>query len=312
MTIPRLNFAFSQRLTLDLLLMVVVALAGAPRMRAEGQAASGGQQNQQPAAHPQQPDQTTPDAGGPSGDTGVIAVPKKKENPDEAPPPAPAAPQFKNPEGMGNVTLHVNVPEVTIDVGVMLEKTHSFVPGLKPSNFRVYEDGVQQKVEGFKRTEAPITALILMEYSARGMGFRIQALNAALAFAQQLRPQDYIAMMTFDLNTHIITDFTQDKQQLQQGMIMLENEVYMPAAFSESDVFDALNESIDRLERVEGQKYIVLIATGIDTFSKLTFDKIEKRVKAARDITIDTISTDAFFEAMTEGRGGMMGGMFRH
>jgi VWFA-related protein len=191
----------------------------------------------------------------------------------------------------------------------MLEKTHSFVPGLKPSNFRVYEDGVQQKVEGFKRTEAPITALILMEYSARGMGFRIQALNAALAFAQQLRPQDYIAMMTFDLNTHIITDFTQDKQQLQQGMIMLENEVYMPAAFSESDVFDALNESIDRLERVEGQKYIVLIATGIDTFSKLTFDKIEKRVKAARDITIDTISTDAFFEAMTEGRGGMMGGM---
>jgi VWFA-related protein len=315
MTMPRLKFSVSQRFTLDLLLLLVVALAGAPRMRAEGRAASGGQQNPQPAgqAQPpaQPPDQATPDSGGPSGDTGVIAVPKKKENPDEAPPPppAPAAPQFKNPEGMGNVTLHVNVPEVTIDVGVMLEKTHTFVPGLKPSNFRVYEDGVQQKVEGFKRTEAPITALILMEYSARGMGFRIQALNAALAFAQQLRPQDYIAMMTFDLNSHIILDFTQDKQQLQEGMRMLENEVYMPAAFSESDVFDALNESIDRLERVEGQKYIVLIATGIDSFSKLTFDKISARVKAAHDITIDTISTDGFFEAMTEGRGGMMGGM---
>jgi VWFA-related protein len=309
MTMPRLKFSVSQRLLLDLLLMVLVALAGAPRMRAEGQAASGGQQNQQPATQ-QQPDQAAPDAGGPSGDTGVIAVPKKKENPDEAPPPpAPAAPQFKNPEGMGNVTLHVNVPEVTIDVGVLLEKTHQFVPGLKPSNFRVYEDGVQQKVEGFKRTEAPITALILMEYSARGMGFRIQALNAALAFAQQLRPQDYIAMMTFDMNSHIITDFTQDKMQLQQGMIMLENEVYSPAAFSETCVFDALNESIDRLERVEGQKYIVLIATGIDTFSKLTFDKISARVKAAHDITIDTISTDGFFEAMTEGRGGMGGAM---
>ena len=309
MTMPRLKFSVSQRLLLDLLLMVLVALAGAPRMRAEGQAASGGQQNQQPATQ-QQPDQAAPDAGGPSGDTGVIAVPKKKENPDEAPPPpAPAAPQFKNPEGMGNVTLHVNVPEVTIDVGVLLEKTHQFVPGLKPSNFRVYEDGVQQKVEGFKRTEAPITALILMEYSARGMGFRIQALNAALAFAQQLRPQDYIAMMTFDMNSHIITDFTQDKMQLHQGMIMLENEVYSPAAFSETCVFDALNESIDRLERVEGQKYIVLIATGIDTFSKLTFDKISARVKAAHDITIDTISTDGFFEAMTEGRGGMGGAM---
>ena len=205
MTMPRLKFSVSQRLTLDLLLVVVVVLVGSPRTWAAGQAASGGQQ---PAAQPQQPDQAAPAAGGPSGDTGVIAVPKKKENPDEAPPPpAPAAPQFKNPEGMGNVTMHVNVPEVTVDVGVMLEKTHQFVPGLKPSNFRVYEDGVQQKVEGFKRTEAPITCLILMEYSARGMIFRIQALNAALAFAQQLRPQDYIAMMTFDLNTHIITRF---------------------------------------------------------------------------------------------------------
>jgi VWFA-related protein len=306
MTKPRMNASVLPRLSLELLLAVLVLMA-LPLARAVGQAAS---QNQQPAAQPQQPDQTTPDAGGPNGDTGVIAVPRKKENPDEAPPPpAPAAPQFKNPEGLGNVTLHVNVPEVTIDVGVLLEKTHQFVPGLKPSNFRVYEDGVQQRVEGFKRTEAPITALILMEYSARGMGFRIQALNAALAFAEQLRPQDYIAMMTFDLNTHIITDFTQDKQQLQEGMRMLENEVYMPAAFSESDVFDALNESLDRLERVEGQKYIVLIATGIDTFSKLTFDKIEKRVKASRDITIFTISTDGFFEAMTEGRGGLMGGM---
>ena len=307
---PRLRFSVSQRLTLDLLLVVAVALAGAPWMRAEGQAASGGQQSQQPAAQPQQPDQTSPDAGGPSGDTGVIAVPKKKENPDDVPPPpAPAAPKFKNPEGAGNVTFHVNVPEVTIDVGVLVEKTHQFVPGLKPSNFRVYEDGVEQKVEGFKRTEAPITALILMEYAARGFSFRVQALNTAWEFAEQLRPQDYVAMMTFDLNTHIVSDFTQDKKQLQEGMQMLGNEVYMPAAFSETDIFDALNEALDRLSRIEGQKYIILIATGIDSFSKLTFDKIEKKVKASRDITIFSISTDGLFEAITEGRGGMMGGM---
>jgi VWFA-related protein len=183
------------------------------------------------------------------------------------------------------------------------------VPGLKPSNFRVYEDGVQQKVEGFKRTEAPITALILMEYAARGFSFRVQALNTALAFAQQLRPQDYVAMMTFDMNTHIVTDFTQDKRQLQEGLMILENEVYSPAAFSETCIFDALNESLDRLDRVEGQKYIILVGTGIDTFSKLTFDKIEKRVKASRDITIYTISTDGLFEALTQGSGGMMGGM---
>ena len=267
MTKPQFNVRFFQYLSTEVLL-VLVALAAAPPIRAEGQAAP---PSQQPATQQQQTDQNASQAGGPSGDTGVIVVPKKKENPDATPPPpAPAAPKFKNPEGAGNITFHVNVPEVTIDVGVMVEKTHQFVPGLRPSNFRVYEDGVEQKVEGFKRTEAPITALILMEYAARGYIFRVQALNAAWAFAEQLRPQDYVAMMTFDLNTHIVSDFTQDKKQIQEGIDVLANGVYMPAAFRETDVFDALNESLDRLSRIEGQKYIILIATGIDTLSKLT------------------------------------------
>src|SRR6202012_5138081 len=95
-------------------------------------------------------------------------------------------------------------------------------------------------------------------------------LNSAWAFAQQLRPQDYVAMMTFDMNTHIVSDFTQDKQQILQGINMLGNEVYMPAAFSETNTFDALAEALDRLSRIEGQKYIVLIGTGVDSMSKLT------------------------------------------
>jgi VWFA-related protein len=310
---PRLIVRFPCRFSLDVLFVVCLMLAAAPLGRTAGQAQSTDQQNQQtqpPAAQQQQPDQNAPDAGGPSGDNGVIALPKKKESDEEPPaPPAPARPEFKNPANFPTTSLHVEVPEVTVDVGVLLEKTHQFVPGLKPDNFRVYEDGVQQHIEGFRRTEAPITALLLCEYAARGFSFRVQMLNTAWAFAQQLRPQDYVAMMTFDLNTHIVSDFTQDKQQIFQGINELANEVWMPAAFQETDVFDALNESLDRLSRIEGQKYIVLIATGIDSMSKLTLDQMLKRVKESRDITIFTISTDGFFEAMTEGTGGMMGGM---
>jgi VWFA-related protein len=288
-----------------LFFLAVLTLALAPFTRAQGQTTTTTQPN---APQTQQPNQNAPEAGGPNGDTGVIAVPRKPENPD-TPPPAPPAPKFKNPEGMGNVSLRVEVPEVTIDVGVLLEKTHQFVPGLKPENFRVYEDGVQQKVEGFKRTEAPITVLLLCEYAARGMIFRIDMLNAAWAFTQQLRPNDYVSMMTFDMNTHIVSDFTQDKRQILQGINQLGNEVYMPAAFSETNTFDALNEALDRMSRIEGQKYIVMIGTGVDTMSRLTLDKILKRVKASQDISIFTISTDGFFEAMTQGTGGMSGSM---
>ena len=279
-----------------MLFLAVAALAIDPLAQAQSQPAN---------PQTQQPDQTAPASGGPAGDTGVIAVPRKKDVPEDVPPPAPAAPKtIKNPEELGTVSLRLDVPEVTVDVGVLLEKTHQFVPGLKPANFRVYEDGVEQNVIGFKRVEAPITALLLCEFASNSYYFIYDMKNAAWSFAQQLRPQDYVALVTFDMRTQIVTDFTQDKNQILRGINMLQ----IPG-FRETNVFDALYESLDRLDRIEGRKYIILIATGRDTFSKLTFDQILKRVKASRDITIFTVSSGGMVRAMTEGRGGMNGAM---
>jgi VWFA-related protein len=261
--------------------------------------------SQQQPNQQQQQNQATPSAGGPTGDLGPMALPKKKDS-DEAPPPAPAQPAFKNPEGAPNYSLKIEVPEVTLDVGVLLDKTGQFVPGLKPENFRVFEDGVQQKVIGFKRVEAPITVLILCEFSG-GFSmyspiyyFNFDMLNAAWAFAQQLRPQDYAALMTYDMHTHIITDFTQDKRQIYNAI----NTLQIPG-FAERNLFDALYEAEDRLSRIPGRKYIVLIGSGRDTFSKLTLDQILKKVKNTPDITIFSISTGGALRAMTEGGPGI-------
>jgi VWFA-related protein len=251
----------------------------------------------------QQPDQTAPDAGGPGGDNGAIALPKKKEK-TETPPPAPAQPKFKNPEGAGDYSLKIEVPEVTVDVGVLLQKTGQFVPGLKPANFKVYENGVEQKVTGFKRVEAPITALLLCEFSSSFNYYNYYFLrdmqNAAWAFAQQLRPQDYVALMTFDMRTQIWLDFTQDKNQIRNAIASL-----VVPGFSEKNLFDALYEAEDRLTRIDGHKYIILIASGRDTFSKLTLDKIYQKVKTTPDITIYAISTGGNLRAQTEGGPGV-------
>jgi VWFA-related protein len=284
--------------SLSCLLVPFLIFANAPRMLAQTESQTQSQtQAQQPT------DQAAPESGGPGSDTGVIAVPKKKEK-EETPAPAPAAPKVKNPEGMPNFSLHVDVPEVTVDVGVLIEKTGQFVPNLKPGNFRVYEDGVEQKVAGFKRVEAPITAVMLCEFASNSYYFIYDMRNAAYAFANQLRAQDYVALMTFDLRTQILTDFTQDKSQLLQAI----NSLTIPG-FSDTNLFDALYEAEDRLSRIEGRKYIILIATGRDTFSKLTLDKILQKVKSTPDVTIFTISTGGWLRAMTEGRGGLMGSM---
>ncbi len=251
------------------------------------------------------PDQATPDSGGPSADSGVIVLPKKKEAPDLTPP-APAVPKIKTPEGAPAFSLRVNVQEVTIDVGVQIEKTGQFVPGLKPGNFRVYEDGVEQKVIGFKRVEAPITALLVCEFAANSYSFINDMRNSAFTFVSQLRPQDYVALMTFDMNTHIVSDFTQDKKQLLDGI----NSLRVPG-FRETNLFDALYEAEDRMSRIDGTKYIILIASGRDTFSRLNYDKILKKVKATPGVTIFAISTGGMQRTLSEGRGRGMSAQMR-
>jgi VWFA-related protein len=253
-----------------------------------------------PANPPQQPDQSGPDSGGPAGDNGAIAIPKKAEKPDVPPP--PPEPKVKNPPGLQNFSLRVDVPEVTLDVGVILQKTHEFVPNLQPANFRVYEDGVPQKIVGFQRTKAPITAVLLCEFASTNWYFVHDMREAAYAFAQQLQPDDYIAVVTYDLKTQILTDFTQDKRLVYESL----NSLTIPG-FSETDMFDAIYSTLDRLSRIEGRKYVVLIASGYDSFSKINLDKVLAKIKATPNVTIFSIGTGQFARITGNARSGMFG-----
>src|ERR1019366_10470033 len=88
-----------------------------------------------PAPSAQSPDQT-PDSGGPSIDNGPIVIPRKKESQEPPPPPAPAEPTVKNPNGE-TFSLRVDVPVVDVDVSVILDKNHQFIPGLTKDKFLV-------------------------------------------------------------------------------------------------------------------------------------------------------------------------------
>jgi VWFA-related protein len=278
-----------------LLALLMVAVATSPISPAQAQQSSPSTTPQQ-----QQPDQPAPDSGGPGADSGAIAIPKKAEKPNVPPP--PPEPKVKNPQGLQNFSLRVDVPEVTLNVGVVLQKTHEFVPNLQETNFRVYEDGVPQKVVGFQRTKAPITAVLLCEFASTNYYFVHDMREAAYAFAQQLQPDDYIAVVTYDLKTQILTDFTQDKRQVYESL----NALTIPG-FQETDMFDAVYSTLDRLSRIEGRKYVVLIASGIDTFSKTNLDKVLAKIKATPNVTIFSVGTGQ--AARITGRA-RQGGMF--
>jgi VWFA-related protein len=258
---------------------------------------------QAPAATPpaapsaQSPDQT-PDSGGPSIDNGPIVIPKKKESEEPPPPPAPAEPTVKNPNGE-TFSLRVDVPLVNLDVSVILDKNHQFVPGLTKDKFLILEDGVEQKVDTLRIVQTPITAVMLLEFAANNYYYIYDMENAAVGFFHSLRPDDYVAVMTYDLQTHILSDFTNNKQVIAESLQSL----VMPT-FTDTDMFDALYETLDRVSRIAGRKYIILIGTGQDTFSKLTLDKMLAKIKATPNVTIFSIGTGALLNEM--GRGGGM------
>src|SRR5579863_950082 len=228
------------------------------------------------------PKQDVPDeAGGPTGDVGPYSIPRKSA---EAPPPPPPPAAPPKVEGLPDYSIKVNVPLVNVDV-LVTTKNGQFVPGLKKDNFRLFEDGSPQQITNFNVSQAPITAVLLVEFASTRYSFMLEALQASYAFANTLRKEDWIAVTYYDMQPHILADFTQDKKAVYGAL----NQLRIPG-FAETNLFDALYDTLDRLDRVEGKKYIILITTGIDTFSKLTLDKITKKVKDTKDVTIFPIS----------------------
>ena len=244
----------------------------------------------------QKPAEAPPEAGGPQGDIGPIAVPKKA--PEEAKPAEKPA-KVKNPEGLEDFSLRVNVPLVNLDVSV-LTKDGQFIPGLKKENFRVLEDGVPQPITNFSQTEAPITATLLVEFANTNYNFVYDMLNAAYTFTGSLKPEDWIAVISYDMRSQILVDFTQDKRAVAGALSTLR----IPG-FSETNMFDALYDTLDRMEGIDGRKYVVLIASGRDTFSKLTLDKMLNKVKASNNITIYAVGTGQAAREYYDARGAM-------
>jgi len=221
------------------------------------------------------------EAGGPTGNVGPYAIPTKK--PDAPPPPPPTATAPKV-EGMSDYSIKVNVPLVNVDV-LVTTKNGQFVPGLKKDNFRVFEDGSPQQITNFNVAQAPVTAVLLVEFASTNYPILRDTLVASYTFANTMKKEDWVAVTYYDMQPHILVDFTQDKHAAFGAL----NQLRIPG-FAETNEFDALYDTLDRLERIEGKKYVILISTGIDTFSKLTLDKITKKIKDTKDVTIFPVS----------------------
>ncbi len=228
-----------------------------------------------------------------------------QEGPQKAPPDPQSQGQQKPSVNQGQkqnkpeYSIQVESPLVQVDA-VVTDQDGNILTGLKKENFRISEDGEPQQITNFSPTDAPITVVMLMEFSK--LGYSIFAYTAkywATDFISHLKKEDWLAFKTFDMKTHLEVDFTQNKQEVQQAIYQL----YFPG-FWEANLFDALVETLDEMKDVKGKKAVLLMCSGLDTFSHHTLDQTLKLVKQT-DVTIFGVGVAQGFVESMDARGAL-------
>lgn len=226
-------------------------------------------------------------AQGPKNDgSETVARPKKgsttgaadaSPSPDQAKIPS----QYKKNKGLpeGVATYSTDAVTVTVDTSVLDNKGH-FIPNIPAADFRVLEDNVPQKITQVSKGEAPLTIAMVIEFSGRFQQVYsepwFQTLQAAYGFVQTLKPEDYVAIVAYDLRPEILSDFSTDRSEAQDAL----SRMRFPG-FSEANLFDALVDTAQRMQDIEGRKAILVISSGIDTFSKLNYGETRKAIQNA-------------------------------
>jgi Ca-activated chloride channel family protein len=236
---------------------------------------------------------------------------KPEEETEEPLPPIPKGQKDEPP-------LKLSTQVVSIDVTVKEKKTGRLIPNLTKKNFTVYEDGVKQEVTNLSSGEGPITVVLLLENNFRNRmytsyydpTFAQEVFQSAAVFVQGfVKKEDFIAVVTFSMKPKVIQDFTGDGPRLYSAIISAYRDTLN---FSESNIYDALSFALlggkaiqlydegtgpseyTGLQEIEGHTAVILITVGIDTFSRITYDKALK-IASGAGVPIFTVGVGNLF-----------------
>ena len=248
----------------------------------------------------------------------------KKEGDQQEPLPPDVVPS--KPQDIEKVTISTQI--VNVDAVVYHKKSGQIVTNLKKPNFAIFADGVQQEITNFSTPEAPITVAMVVEYSklseyfgyASTRGYEpgtYEVIRPTAMFLSQFikPPDDYVSVVAFDIRPTPLTDFTNDPSRLQAVIsLLLRNN----PAFRETNLFDALKfvlvggrgdavvleesksdkADYSGLVSVQGRRRaVVLVASGIDTFSKINYGDARKVLQNS-GIPIYIIGTAGIYKKM--------------
>ncbi|MGH9761333.1 MAG: VWA domain-containing protein, partial [Blastocatellia bacterium] len=214
--------------------------------------------------------------GGSNGNSGRSQPPVLRRSGDDssgddAPPPTSPSPRDRRggesggqPQSGGEPqsdTIKLDATLVDIPV-VVSDRSGRFIPRLTKNDFYVTEDGVQQQVAFFGSEEVPFNVALLLDVSPSVSNSARDIQDAALAFINELRPEDKVMIVAFDERVRFLTDFTNDRREMTYA---IEN----TRTGNGTSVYEAVYDTVaNRLKYVQGRKAMILFSDGEDTTSR--------------------------------------------
>jgi VWFA-related protein len=193
-------------------------------------------------------------------------------------------------------TLKVDTTLVSIPASVLDQSGH-YVPFLKPKEFHIYENGIEQEIVEFRAVNTPFHVVLLLDTSS-STRFRLEDIqNAAIRFVEQLGDADRVMVVSFDSNIYLECEFTSDREALRAA-------IRKTKTGGSTRLYDSVELSItERLNQIEGRKAIVLFTDGVDTTSRATAQGTIQMVEEA-NVVVYPIKYDTDDNAPYYGSGG--------
>jgi Ca-activated chloride channel homolog len=194
-------------------------------------------------------------------------------------------------KGPGAISVSVDLVSLQ---ALVTDTRGNVLTGLKPENFTIYEDNVKQEIINFSPIESNITAVLLVEYSNKIYNFIEDIWIAMSEFARSLRKDDWVAVIGYDMRPTILCDFTKDRRELESTLRR-----FQYPATNYSNLSDALIDTLDRTQEIEGKVAVILLSTGLDTFSHHTYDEALEKSKQS-SASIYAISLGQYYRLRLE------------
>jgi VWFA-related protein len=171
------------------------------------------------------------------------------------------APQNTPPRSDEDEVVRVDTNLVTMPVSV-LDREGRFISGLQQRDFRIFENGIEQKVEYFQSVEQPFTVILMIDVSPSTQWQIEEIQRAAISFVDQLRPTDKVMVIAFDESVQVLSRVTNDRNQLRNAI--------RRARFGDgTSLYEAVDHVLrQELNQIEGRKAVVLFTDGVDTTSR--------------------------------------------